>query len=94
MTSDGNKYFECECHSFQHTMKLYYDSEDGYLSFTTYINSYKPWYKRVWLATKYVFGMKLDHSHFDEFLMKPEDSLRFYNIAKHFKEYHQDKQEQ
>lgn len=58
-------HFDCECHSEEHTFRFQYDTQDGDLYLSTFLNDFDPWYKRVWKATKYVFGYKCKYGHWD-----------------------------
>lgn len=87
MSSEGNIYYECRCHSPEHTMLITYYPEDGDMCATIFLNE-NPWYKRLWIAIKYVFNYKCVYGHFDEFAMPSENRDSFFNIAKKFKEFH------
>lgn len=88
MSSDNNIYFECECHSDEHMLKFKFfpDDEDPMLYASVYLRHWQPWYKRVWVAIKYVFGYKSKYGDFDCFSMNKEDANKFYNLAKKYKE--------
>jgi len=63
MHKDGIHYFECACGGLPHLLKIGFvewnDGEIGpELELNLCINHYGPWYKRVWRAVKYAFGMK------------------------------------
>ena len=79
MTKDKIEYFECECGSDEHRLVFKYDIEDEDWPLVTanaFLHHWYPWYKRVWIGIKYVFGYKCKYGHFDEFIMKPEDAER------------------
>ena len=88
MSESINIYFECECHSDEHTLKfkLFPDIEEPELYTSVYLRQWRPWYKRIWVAIKYIFGYKSKYGDFDCFSMKREDASKFYNLAKKYKE--------
>ena len=69
---DGSEYFECACHSFDHTLRFVLDldenvAEDDWSFPTIYaevmLGHYLPWYKRVWLGIKYIFGYDVQFAY-------------------------------
>lgn len=72
-------YFECACHSPEHRLVFTIDKEEGFEQLYTevFLHNYRPWYRRIWPALRYVFGYKCKYGHFDTFLMKNEDVPRF-----------------
>lgn len=57
------KHFECDCTEVSHmiriTKDLYWEQAGGCaLIIETQLNYHLPWYKRLWPAVKYVFGMR------------------------------------
>jgi len=54
--SDHYLYVECECRSPEHVIRLNYDDYYGDLSIFTQMNHDRPWWKRVWVGIKYMFG--------------------------------------
>jgi malate/lactate dehydrogenase len=63
-------YIECACLSPLHTLRFYLD-EDNQLSVETYLNCYYPWYKRIWIAFKYVIGYN-NSGAFDETILNQD----------------------
>lgn len=61
---DGTEYFDCVCGSFDHTLRFVLDLDENHdddLSFPTLyteiaLGHYLPWYKRIILGIKYIFG--------------------------------------
>jgi hypothetical protein len=63
---DGSYYFDCICDSYDHTLRftLDYDKRADYSTFPRQPEIYAelslsyhyPWYKRVWVGMKYIFG--------------------------------------
>lgn len=76
------EFFECQCSSDEHTLKFTVDEEDGTIYTNTFINDWYPWYYKIWLAIKYVFGYKSKYGHFDSFQMREEDQIRMLDLLK------------
>jgi hypothetical protein len=85
-------YYTCECHSSEHTLRFDYDPIDGELYTTAYLHAYRPWYQRLWLAVKYVFGRNRNFGDFDCWSLNPSDRDRFLALATEFKKFHDKKQ--
>lgn len=73
-------YFECHCHSPEHTLIFRLDEEEpktlyGYV----FLNS-DSLFKRIWKAIKYVFGFKCRYGHFDEFILNPKDAQKMIDL--------------
>jgi hypothetical protein len=92
MSSENNIYFECICNGPEHFIKFsFFNEDDGELFLTTFLKQDHKWYKRIWVALKYIFGYKCKHGHFNEIIINPKDRVVFYNLAKKFKEFHDQK---
>ena len=74
------EFFECACHSDEHTLKFGYDPEDNELYTSVFLNQYQNVFKRVWIALKYVFGYKCKYGHWDCFIMRAEDGERLKSL--------------
>ena len=70
------QYFECACHSSEHTLRFMWDDEDNSIYTEVLLSQYHGFFKRVWMALKYVFGYTCRYGHFDCFLMQPKDADR------------------
>ena len=66
-------YLDCQCDCASHTLRFTLDDEDGSLYLSTYLDSCRPWYKRIWVAVQYVFGHQSKFGAFDCTLLRPED---------------------
>ena len=68
---DGTEYFECTCGAPDHTLRFILDLDEnpaeGWPNLPTFytevqLSHYQPWYRRIWIGIKYVFGYdKPDH---------------------------------
>jgi hypothetical protein len=83
---EDRNFFICECHSLEHQYIFRYDSEDKFIYCEPHLNNYLPFYKRIVLAIKYIFGFKTSYGSWDEFIFKNEDLDRLENIIKYAKE--------
>jgi len=70
------QFFECQCLSNEHTIKFSLDEEDGTIYTSVYLNSWYPWYYKIWIALKYMFGYTSRLGHWDCSLLKTEDHPR------------------
>ena len=61
---DGEYYYTCICGSPDHTLRFILDLDPEYPTLYTELmmSHYQPWYKRVHIGIKYMFGMDtVDH---------------------------------
>jgi hypothetical protein len=58
-------YVECACESTEHTLRFTYDAEDNEVYTEVQLARWHPWYRRVWLALKYVFVYQCKYGHWD-----------------------------
>lgn len=70
------QYFECACHSAEHTLRFVWDDEDNSIYTEVFLGHHNNIFGRIWNAIKYVFGYQCRYGHFDCFLMRPEDANR------------------
>jgi hypothetical protein len=82
---DSNHYFECHCHSPEHLLKFVLWEDDPMLFAYVFLNP-EPFYKRIWLGIKYIFGYSSRYGYFDEFILNPKDADRFIEILNRYKE--------
>ena len=92
-TGYQTEFFECACHSDEHTLKFNLDTmpshEDAPEIYTSiFLCDWQPWYKRVWVAIKYAFGYKSKYGHWDTWLLKACDVDRLEAMLNKFKELH------
>jgi len=85
------EHFECVCSSDEHTLKFTLDEttgdiEDLEIWTSVFLDAYQPWWKRIWIAVKYVFGYTSRYGHFDCFIMRPEDVNRMQQLLHKFKD--------
>jgi hypothetical protein len=86
MTAD---FLVCACYSDEHTLRFTYDLETNDFWTSVYLNP-KPWYKRVWVALKYVFGYQCKYGAWDCFLLNPQDADRMIATMTRVRDWKQD----
>lgn len=62
---DGSHFIECDCGSDEHTLRFTIDAEEQVIYTSVFLNQWRPWYGRVWIALKYVFGYECKYGHWD-----------------------------
>jgi len=74
------EFFECACHSDEHTLKFMYDPDENELFTSVFLDQYHSIWKRIWIAIKYVFGYRSKYGYWDCFLLRPEDAPRLRSL--------------
>jgi hypothetical protein len=90
-TKFGTEHFECQCHSDEHTLRFTLDTEPALdeapeIYTSVFLGLWEPWWKRIWIGIKYVFGYTSKYGHFDCWTMKPEDVDRMLEMLHKFKD--------
>jgi hypothetical protein len=75
------EYFDCQCHSEEHTLRFVLSLEDDEYSkpeiyTSVFLNPPSSTWKRLWISIKYIFGYKCKYGHWDTFIMRPNDAIR------------------
>lgn len=65
------KYLECACYSPCHTLRIWADDEDELVMVEVHLTQL-PWYERLWVAVKYVFGTTNKLHSFEETMLNKE----------------------
>jgi len=84
--------FLCDCGSIEHQIVFQvYDYSEGLtpdeltkwpieerqaMSMSVFLNQYRGFFKRLWVAVKYVFGYKCRYGHFDCVILETKDAER------------------
>lgn len=72
-----HEYFECQCSDFNHVFRFVVDENSGEAWLEVQLSTWLPWYKRAWLALRYLFGKTPGyHGHYDVTLLREEDFAR------------------
>ena len=80
------EYFQCECHSSEHTLSFVWDDEDNSIYTEVYLSQYRNIVRRNWVAVKYVFGYRCRYGHWDCFELRPKDALRLEHLLNKLKQ--------
>ena len=72
----------CSCFSDEHNLQFTYDEEDKVIYTTIYLHQYRSFFKRVWVAIKYIFGYHCKYGHWDTFNFDPEDYQKIIDLIK------------
>jgi hypothetical protein len=79
-------FFECHCHSPEHTLVFHlFDDDPKMLCAHVFLNP-DNFFKRIWNSIKYIFGYKCAYGHFDEFIFNPKDAQKLMNLLEQIKE--------
>lgn len=70
----------CQCSSPEHTIQFIYSEEDNEIYTNVFLNQYRSFFKRIWIAIKYIFGYKCKYGHWDCFMMRNEDLSKIKKI--------------
>jgi hypothetical protein len=73
----------CQCENVEHQILFSYI--DNMVFMQIYLKPEKNILKRIWIAILYIFNYR-SNGHFDEIILKKEDSSKFYNIAKYLED--------
>jgi hypothetical protein len=76
--NDDTIIVRCDCHSTEHELSIIplYDWDDigtMFYSINVHLATYDNFFKRIWLAIRYVFGYKSKYGHFEEILITDSD---------------------
>jgi hypothetical protein len=74
------QFFDCACHSPEHTLRFIWDDEDNEIYTEVYLCHYFNFFKRLWVALKYVFGYKCKYGHWDCFILNNKDAQRLKDL--------------
>ena len=73
-------YVECQCSDFNHVFRFVLDERDGDLWLEVQLNLWRPWYKRLWSAIRFVFGRPEAYGHFDTTHLREEDYVKLHAL--------------
>lgn len=82
------EFFECVCLSNEHTIRFELDVTDSNnveLYTSVFLNQYRSFLVRLWVAIKYLFKYKCKEGHWDCTIIKLEDTDRLISLLKDYK---------
>ena len=88
------EFFECICMSDEHVIKFRldtYDHDNVELYMSIFLNQYRGFFGKLWIAIKYLFGYKCKYGHWDCTLLKLEDTDRLISLLQTYKRLSEDK---
>lgn len=87
MENEVNKLFICACNSIEHQLVIQYfaDEKDSGVYCSVHLKPEFNVFKRIWKATKYIFGHRSVYGDFDEFIFKPEDADSLQQVVDYLK---------
>lgn len=62
-------YMTCACHSPEHTLRFNFDGVENEIYTEVFLNQYRGFFKRLWIAIKYLCGYRCRFGHFDCYTM-------------------------
>lgn len=91
----NSEYFDCECFSSEHTLRyVFYRSRKNWseddVTIEVYLNTYEGFWKRVWIAVRYIFGYRCRYGHWDNIEMKHEDVTRLRGLLQQYESWRDD----
>ena len=81
--NDNRQFFDCACLSEEHTLRFDlwdWTPEPPELYLSVFLNQWRPWYGRLWVAIKYLFGYKCRYGHWDNTIIRVEDAPRLQQL--------------
>ena len=77
----------CKCHSPEHQIlfRWWGDDENGEVYMEVLLNPEYIWWKRIWVAIKYIFGYKCKYGMFDEVILNKKDIPKLEKIVEYLK---------
>lgn len=80
-----NKYFECTCSSIDHILRITEDEEWPYLYCNLLLNNNLPFYKRLYLAIKYIFKKPTSiYGMFEEIILDDKQAIELRDFLNEF----------
>lgn len=77
---DKKIYLACDCHSVEHITRFsYFEKEPNEIYMETHITNYMRFWKRLWVAIKYVFGYRSRYGDFDCLIMSASSVVKLRN---------------
>ncbi len=84
----NSEYFECTCGTNEHTIRFQfdnYDPNDVEFYMSVFLNQYRNFFGRLWVAFKYLFGYKCKYGHWDCTILRREDTDRLISLLRKYK---------
>ena len=85
--NSGHEVFRCECWASEHMVIVdYYKWSDGEANFYLQVTAdqFQPWYKRIWMGIKFMFGFPSLEWHSVDLSYK--DVMRLESVINRYKD--------
>ena len=79
------EYFECCYHSLDHTIKFEYEEEYNELTLSISLFQFNNFFKRIWIALKYIFNQANRYGHYDCVIINQDDKERLLSVINQLK---------
>lgn len=78
----------CKCESPEHQIlfRWWDDCDNGDVYMEILLNPEYKWWKRIWIAIKYIFGYKCKYGMFDEIILDKKDIPKLEKIIEYLKQ--------
>lgn len=73
----------CVCTSPEHTLRFSFDEEEKEVYTEVYLKQYRGFFKRVWIALKYIFGYSSRYGHWDCTIMNDAESRKLHGFLEY-----------
>lgn len=73
----------CQCSSDEHHLVYRFDPDERTIYTSVYLHQYRGFWKRVWVAVKYVFGYQSKYGAWDCVDMGPEQVKQLHALTVH-----------
>lgn len=86
MNKMNHIYFECDCSSADHIMRISHIPDEGFndlLYVETHLRNL-PFFKRFWLAIKYIFGFKSIYGNWEEYIWNKGNVIKMKEFCEEF----------
>lgn len=80
------EYFDCSCTDAGHVIRFQYDEEDNELWLSVQMRQWRGFWKRLWVAFKYVLKLPSLYGHWDCWVLEFTDAQRLIDMATVVKE--------
>lgn len=79
------EFFLCECVFPEHLFYFSYDQEDNVLYRSAHLSTKQGFFRRIWIAVKYILGHQSTYGDFDEVIIQPADRNRLISVINQLK---------
>lgn len=76
----------CKCESVEHQIIFSYfpeDEDERVVYMSVHLSPMYGFFKRIWVALKYIFGYRSMYGHFDDIIIGQKDSHKLVKILKY-----------